>query len=161
MALKKRQEERKKRQKERAVSTSYAQATNSTSGNALRAQMTGLMCVLNAHLVNFGQPGSFQRTLSESLSKNGLSDVQLPPNPPTAAIVNALRACLNAGTLPSPPPQPKQAQETATVNTDHLESEESEEESSESPDSEEAPQETQNQEKKMLKILLVKQDTDK
>ena len=139
MSLKGKQEERK-RQKERIVGTSYAQATNSTSGgDALRAQMTGLMCVLNAHLVNFGQPGSFHQTLSESFSKNGLPDVQLTPNPPSAAIIITLTACLSAGTPTSPPPQPEHAHETETTNTDLLEPEESEEESDGSSDSEETP----------------------
>ena len=161
MALKGKQEERKK-QKERVVATSYAQTINtSIGGDILRAQMTGLMCVLNAHLVNYGQPGSFQQTLSESLSINGPPDVKLTPNPSSAAIINVLTAQLNTDTPTSPPTQPEKAHETKTNNSALLEPEESEEESEESSDSEKTSQETQKQKERMLEVLLVKQDTDK
>ena len=158
-ALKSKQEERR-RQKDKVVGTSYAQASNATiGGDFLRAQMTGMMCVLNAHFVNYGHPGSFQKTLSESLARNGLPDVQLPPNPPSAAIINALTGQLNTISPIPPPPQPEKSSEDADNNSDLTEPEEPEVDPEGSSDSEES---NHNMQKTIeLEVQLVKQDKDK
>ena len=44
--------------------------------------LTGLMCLLHAHLANASSPCCFQQILSASLAQNGLPDVKLPPRPP-------------------------------------------------------------------------------
>lgn len=43
-------------------------------------------------MVNAGEPGTFQSTLSQSLALNGLKDMKLPPNPPSAAILRTIMA---------------------------------------------------------------------
>ena len=63
--------------------TRYTAApTNASSTIADPSQtLTGLMCLLHAHLSNTSSPGWFQQTLSASLAQNGLPDVKLPPPP--------------------------------------------------------------------------------
>ncbi|MPC77104.1 hypothetical protein E2C01_071549 [Portunus trituberculatus] len=70
---------------------SFAKATQASApADPIGHSLTGLMCVLHAHLVNSARPGSFQDTLKESLRLNGLPQVRLPPDPPSLAILRAI-----------------------------------------------------------------------
>lgn len=68
---------------------------------------------MEAHLRNSVTPGCFQDTLSQGLELNGLSDIKLPPNPPSKAILSALREAGNVlpeerqQQAPSPPASPR------------------------------------------------------
>ncbi len=64
--------------------------------------LTGLMCLLHAHLSNVASPGCFQKTLSASLAENGLPNVKLPSPPPLQAPDAFARAVSLATSLASP-----------------------------------------------------------
>lgn len=101
-------------------SKSYAQATQPIAVPQQQcSNSVALLCLLQAHLVECSAPGSFQKTLSESLALNGLKDVKLPTNPPSSSIMKAITADIgsyisNSMTEKaekekaddSPPPQP-------------------------------------------------------
>lgn len=84
-------EPRLRREKDARAFTTCVQAAAPTPTTDLATMnFVVSMSLLNAHLVNVAVPGSFQKTVSESLALNGLEDVKLPPNPPSAKIVKAL-----------------------------------------------------------------------
>lgn len=85
-------EEKQRNEREKRATTTYAQATLTHPAPSLNPDTitTGLVCVLHAHMMNTANPGSFQRTLSESLALNGIKDVKLPANPPSADIMRAI-----------------------------------------------------------------------
>lgn len=105
-ALKEKQDSLRRLRTERA-STSYAQASSSTAtpspmGSHMTGHMTGLMCLMHAHIANIADPGSFQKVLTENLKKNGLPDVTLTPIPRAAVVFSALVG----GHVPPVPPDP-------------------------------------------------------
>lgn len=52
------------------------------SGNHMKI----ITILIHAHLINLARPGSFGRTVSELLAKNGLQDVALPDDVPSAEV---------------------------------------------------------------------------
>lgn len=47
-----------------------------------------LICILHAHVVNIGQPGSYATELNQMLEKNNLQKMWFPENPPSGRILN-------------------------------------------------------------------------
>ncbi|MPC49384.1 hypothetical protein E2C01_043183 [Portunus trituberculatus] len=75
----------------RVANTTYAQAVSPPANEGSAGlNLTALVCVMLAYMVNCAEPGSFQATLSASLAMNGLPDVKLPPNPLSQAIISAI-----------------------------------------------------------------------
>lgn len=105
----KEKEEKQREEKEKRATTTYAQASLTPSVPSFNSDTitTGLVCVLHAHMMNTANPGSFQKTLSESLALNGIKDVKLPPNPPSADIMRAILG----QTTDTPPTSTAQAEE--------------------------------------------------
>ena len=72
----------------------YAQATGErpTSEFPLDKGTTAkiVMCMIHAHLMNMGDPGSFNRELNNILSKNNLPNINAPSNPPSKKIFQVL-----------------------------------------------------------------------
>lgn len=86
-----REKEEEQRRNRTQPNFSYSQAAQAPpTQNVAGHNLTGLMCVLHAHLVNSARPGSFQATLNESLRLNGLPEVRLPPHPPSSDILRAI-----------------------------------------------------------------------
>lgn len=86
-------EDKIRKEKEQKSNSTYASATQSQGHSTTTSPdsvMIGCVCLLNAHMVNAARPGTFQQTLSESLSLNGLPMVILPSNPPSAEIMRAI-----------------------------------------------------------------------
>ncbi|KAK8393515.1 hypothetical protein O3P69_006685 [Scylla paramamosain] len=87
----KEKEERLHTESTRSTSISYGQAASTSAPEGPQGlNLIGLVCVMHAHMVNCAELGSFQSTLSTSLAMNGLSDIKLPPNPPSQAIIRAI-----------------------------------------------------------------------
>ncbi|MPC43095.1 hypothetical protein E2C01_036732 [Portunus trituberculatus] len=85
-----------RRESARVTNTTYAQAASllANEGSA-GLNLTGLVCVMHAHMVNCAEPGSFQTMLSASLAMNGLPDefpLSFPPPSPSAIPSNAFRS---------------------------------------------------------------------
>ena len=105
-ALKKKEEAA--RQSHVRPNVTFAQAAQgslppqSTASNIVDPSqtLTGLMCLLHAHLANASSPGCFQQTLSASLAQNGLPDVKLPPPPPLRGPEDIVRVF--TGGVPQP-----------------------------------------------------------
>lgn len=115
-ALKEKEEKQNEEQEKRATTT-YAQATLTPTVPTFNSDTitTGLVCVIHAHMMNAANPGSFQKTLTESLALNGIKDVKLPPNPPSADIMRAIMG----QTTVTPPTTTTQAKEDVpTSQTD-------------------------------------------
>lgn len=47
-----------------------------------------LICILHAHVVNIGRPGSYASELNEMLERNNLQRMWFPDNPPSGKILN-------------------------------------------------------------------------
>ena len=156
-------QENQKIQKNKGSATSYAQAAHSSAvQDAMGAQKTGLMCLFHAHMAKFAEPGSFQKSLSENLAKNGLPEVKLTPIPNAHAIFTALAA---GADLPTPQRQkddtPSQ-EEAVQAEAEGAQAlvEESNEESSDSDASEDIHENNKKTAKK-LEVIIVKKDSDK
>lgn len=128
---------RKKLHKEKQKNNRVARDSGSTLSYAAAAQqgcgtqqaatlaavapskpMSPVLCLLNAHMINAVRPGSFQKALTNNLTMNGLEDVKLPPDQPSAEIVNFFLAGNGlshgvASTVATPPPT-SQAASVAT-----------------------------------------------
>ncbi len=116
----KEKEERLRTESTRSTSISYAQAASSPASEGTQGlNLTGLVCVMHAHMVNCAEPGSFQTTLSASLAMNGLPDIKLPPNPPSQAIIRAITGKMSPVQDPQEGPAPSQpGQDSSSLATD-------------------------------------------
>ena len=116
------EKEERLRQVKNNPPTTYAQATATPSPDTSGLNLTGLVCVLHAHMVNCADPGSFQTTLSESLALNGLPDVKLPPNPPSQAIIKAITGKLSPIQEPHQVAEDREEQTAESSTTEEDES---------------------------------------
>lgn len=71
-----------------------------------------MTCIIHAHVINMGCPGSFNATLKDMFKRNNLPEMEFPPNPPSSQI---LGATVSASSLRNP-----------TENTDLITEESSE-----------------------------------
>ncbi len=145
------------------ATTTYAQATTSNGiPDSTGQHMTGLMCLLHAHLANVAEPGSFQKTLSESLAKNGIPEVKLAPIKNTAALITALTAGKSA---PAPPQRSVIEQEQA-VTAESISAENTlqvqgdSDRDSTSPVGSDSEDDHSDEEVNGLEVVIVKKNTD-
>ena len=158
-ALKVKQENLKHR-KSQGSATSYAQAAHSSAvPDVMGVQMTGLMCLFHAHIANFAEPGSFQKSLSENLAKNGPPEVKLTSVPNASAIFTALAACADLPSLQRQKEDTSSQPEAAQAEAEEAQAlvEELDEESTNSDGSEDSHEDNKKTAKK-LEVIIVKKD---
>lgn len=170
----KEKEEKQRNEREKRTTTTYAQATLTPTVPSINTDTitTGLVCVLHAHMMNTANPGSFQQTLSESLALNGIKDVKLPPNPPSADIMRAIlgNTAVTPPTntaqadvsVPSPLTHPHIPTDTQTNEGKAPRQQETTHTDTESDDSTQDVQISDDEEEATLTtVLVVKKDSDK
>ena len=91
----KKMEEKKinlRQEKERASETSYAGVAAATSSQTTKIQLSGviyqkiLACMIHAHLVNMGSPGTYQAKLNQLFEAKGLATIKVLTNPDSSKI---------------------------------------------------------------------------
>lgn len=90
--MNKRQENARKTTSE---ATSYSTATKSNHTNIELGLEQGTVpkmmnCILNAHMINLAEPGTYNTTLNNLLKMNNLPPIKMPDNPPSAKILSVL-----------------------------------------------------------------------
>ena len=85
-----------KTERERVSTRTYAGVAAAAPAQATQIQLSGgmdqkmLACMLHAHLVNMGSPGTYQETLNQLFTANGLTPIIIPKNPDSVKIFGIL-----------------------------------------------------------------------
>lgn len=93
-----------KRNSNRTAENTYSNVTKTSVIHPPQVQVDKDMpakimsCLLHAHLVNVGKPGSFEKVLNQTLTMNNLPSIKIPENPPSTAILNLTMANVNTNT---------------------------------------------------------------
>ena len=105
--LKEKEERERERQKNKSMQT-YAEVAklfkDEQQQNKVQIHIENntplhvLQCMLHAHLMNIGRPGTFNIELNKILKENGFQEMKFPDNPPSGEILQVTKM------MPKTPP---------------------------------------------------------